>query len=42
MLSCFSYIPEKVGTEPGYMLFGGLYGGLSFCVGQWIDKDKLD
>lgn len=24
------------------MLFGGLYGGLSFHVGQWIDKDKLD
>lgn len=22
------------------MLFGGAYGGLSFCVGQWIDKDK--
>ena len=42
MLGCFSYQTEKVGTSPGFMLLGGLYGGLSFYVGQWIDKDRLD
>jgi hypothetical protein len=24
------------------MIFGGLYGGLTFYAGQWIDKDKLE
>ncbi len=44
MLSGFSYHPEKVGNDPGYMcmIFGGLYGGLSFYGGYWIDKEKLD
>jgi hypothetical protein len=42
MISCFSYVPEKVGMEPGYMIFGGLYGGLAFLAGQWIEKDKLE
>lgn len=36
MLSSFSYIPEKIGIMPGYMIFGGNYGGLSFMVSQWI------
>ena len=24
------------------MLLGGLYGGLSFYVGQWVERDRLD
>lgn len=47
MISSFSYMNEKVGndkivSEIWYMLFGGLYGGLSFYAGQWVEKDKFD
>lgn len=42
MVSSFAYIPEKIGISPGYMLFGGNYGGLSFLCGPWIDKEKID
>lgn len=38
-LSSFSYIPEIVPSQSGFMLFGGKYGGLSFQVGKWIEKD---
>lgn len=42
LLSSFSCMEEKVGKSPGYMIFGGSYGGFSFMGGKWIDQDKLD
>lgn len=35
-LSSFSYVAPKKNTEPCFMLFGGLHGGLQFFGGNWI------
>ena len=40
MLSSFSYLPEKIGAEPGLMVFGGLYGGINLLEGRWIDQNQ--
>ena len=41
MLSSFSYLPEKIGVEPGVMIFGGMYGGISLVEGKWIELGSI-